>query len=160
MLFDDNLKTSLISFFIVDFNLLNSELDSFIFCFFNIKNIVVSPAISKFFSRINFLNCSRIIIKSLMFVWLCCNRFVIFFEARIIQPKTSCVISLTSSDFSNIFICFIITVYWLKKIAINFWHCSLLFIILEDNFLNVMFYHLYFRQTIQKIHLFLENIVN
>ena len=115
ILFDDNLKTTAVSFFIADFNLLNSELDSFIF---------------------KLLYC-------LISYW----------------QKTSYSITdlqtLTSSNFSYMFYNHYLLV---KKVAINFWHCSLSFLLLEDNFLNVMFYHLYFQQAIQKINLFLENI--
>ena len=38
------------------------------------------------------------------------------------------------------------------------WHYSLLFLLLEDNILNLMFRHLHFRNKIQKVYLLLQNL--
>ena len=38
------------------------------------------------------------------------------------------------------------------------WHCSLVFLLLEDNILHVLFYNFHFQKIIQKVCLLLENL--
>ena len=59
------------------------------------------------------------------------------------------IISLTSSNFYNLLIC---------SIIISYWSLILLFLVLEDNILNVMFYHFPFQKTMQKVYLLIENL--
>ena len=46
----------------------------------------------------------------------------------------------------------------LHDLPVAWWDCNLLFLLLEDNKLSVMFYHLHFQKIIQKVCLLLENL--
>ena len=124
------------------------------------KNIVVFPSLSKFAVKLICYIPLRSTPRACRFL-LAVNHFISFVKVTIIFFKTtSCVIiSLTSSNFSNIFMCFSIIIYWLiKKVSTINLDIMVFYFYFWKIILNVMFYHFYFQKTTQKDYLLLEKL--